>query len=95
MRANVGVVSVFGPGILSGAPGSGQYQLGSPLIKTAVLHLENGKTLTIEAKDQSDKNVYVSKVVLNGRTLSRNYLTYEEITGGGSLTFYMSDKPNL
>ncbi len=76
------------------APGSGQYQLGSPLIKSAALHLENGKTLSIEAKDQSDRNVFVSKVVLNGRTMSRNYLTYEEIMGGGSLAFYMSDKPN-
>ncbi|HRA39765.1 MAG TPA: GH92 family glycosyl hydrolase, partial [Pyrinomonadaceae bacterium] len=46
------------------APASDQYQLGSPAIKTATLHLENGKSLSIEARNQSDKNVYVSKVEL-------------------------------
>lgn len=75
------------------APASGQYMLGSPAIESAVLKLENGKTLTIEAKNQSDKNVYVKKVVLNGQTLKRPYLTYAEITDGGKITFYMDDKP--
>ena len=74
------------------APGSDQYALGSPAIKTAVLRLENGKTLTIEAKDQSDKNVYVKKVVVNGQTLKRHYLTHAEIMNGGKITFYMNDK---
>jgi predicted alpha-1,2-mannosidase len=73
------------------APASGQYQLGSPSVKTAVLHLENGKTLTIEAKDQSSENVYVKKVVLNGRTLDRRYVTFDDITRGGRLVFFMSN----
>lgn len=75
------------------APASDQYALGSPVIKTAVLKLENGKTLTIEARNQSDKNVYVEKVVVNGKELNRNYLTHAEITNGGKITFYMSGKP--
>jgi predicted alpha-1,2-mannosidase len=75
------------------APGSDQYQIGSPVVKTAVLKLENGKTLTIEAQGQSDRNVYVEKVVLNGKTLNRAYLTHAEITNGGRIVFYMSDKP--
>lgn len=81
-------------GLYPVAPASDQYQLGSPVVKTAVLRLENGKTLTIEAKDQSDKNVYVKKVVVNGNTLKRNYLTNAEIMGGGKITFYMDDKPS-
>ena len=76
------------------APASDQYQLGSPVIKTATLHLENGKTLVIEARDQSEKNVYVKKVVVNGETLKRNYLTYSEITNGGKIVFHMDDKPS-
>ena len=73
------------------APASDQYQLGSPAIKTATLHLENGKTLSIEARNQSDKNVYVSKVELNGKPLDRRYLTYADITNGGKLVFFMDD----
>src|ERR1043166_3189110 len=75
------------------APASGQYALGSPVIKTAVLHLENGKALTIEAQDQGDKNVYVKRVTINGRELNHDFITYNEIMNGGKLVFYMSDKP--
>ena len=76
------------------APASGQYQLGSPAVKTAVLHLENGKTLSIEARNQSDKNVYVNHVELNSKTLDRRYLTYADITNGGKIVFYMVNKPS-
>jgi predicted alpha-1,2-mannosidase len=75
------------------APGSDQYSLGSPAIKTAVLKLENGKTLTIEAQNQSAQNVYVQKVSLNGKEINRRHITHAEIMNGGKLTFLMSDKP--
>ncbi len=74
------------------APGSGQYALGSPAVKTAALDLENGRTLTIETRGQGDKNVYVQKVELNGRPLDRRHLTYADIASGGKLVFYMSDR---
>lgn len=77
------------------APGNDQYSLGSPAIKTAVLRLENGKTLTIEANNQSDKNVYVKKVLLNGKEIKRHYITHSEIMNGGKLTFEMSDTPKV
>lgn len=72
------------------APGSGQYVIGSPVVKTAVLRLENGKTLTIEANDQSEKNVHVKSITVNGQPLNRDYLTYAEITGGGKIVFFMT-----
>jgi putative alpha-1,2-mannosidase len=77
------------------APASGQYMLGSPAIKTAVLRLENGKTLSIEARNQSDSNVYVQSVTLNGRNLDRNYITYADIVNGGKLVFVMSPRPRM
>ena len=78
------------------APGSDQYALGSPVMKTAKLTLENGKVLTIEAKNQGDKNVYVESVSVNGRKLNRNYLTYAEIMNGGKIVFEMtSNRPEV
>jgi len=74
-------------------PGSDQYALGSPAMEQATLQLENGKTFTIAAKDQSDKNVYVQKVVLNGRTLTQPFISHADIMNGGELTFYMGAKP--
>ncbi|MBS1794786.1 MAG: GH92 family glycosyl hydrolase [Acidobacteria bacterium] len=74
------------------APASGEYQLGSPAVKTARLTLENGRVLTIEARNQSERNVYVKQVLLNGREIRRTSLTHAELTAGGRLTFVMSDK---
>ncbi|QDK80255.1 glycoside hydrolase family 92 protein [Spirosoma sp. KCTC 42546] len=75
------------------APGSEEYSLGSPSVKNARLNLENGQTFTIEAINQGDKNVYVQKVLLNGRELTRPIITHSDILKGGKLTFYMSAKP--
>lgn len=74
------------------APGSDQYILGSPLVKAAVIHLENGKTFEIRAENQSDKNVYVKKVTLNGKPVTTNTLSHDDIMNGGSLVFQMSAK---
>jgi predicted alpha-1,2-mannosidase len=70
-------------------PGSDQYAIGSPMVKSATLKLENGKTLVIEAINQSADNVHVNKVLVNGVNIRRNYLTHKEITDGGKITFYM------
>ncbi len=75
------------------APGSDVYSLGSPLVNQAVLNLENGKTFTVEAIKQSDKNVYVEKVLLNGKEITDHKIKHADITNGGKLTFYMSAKP--
>jgi putative alpha-1,2-mannosidase len=73
------------------APGSDRYDLGSPLVKEAVINLENGKTFTVTAINQSSDNVYVKKVELNGQKLDRLYITHQEIMNGGKLVFYMTN----
>ncbi len=75
------------------APGSDRYALGSPVVKSATLKLENGKTLTIRAEGQSDRNVYVKSVTVNGKPLDRHYLTHSEIISGGTIVFQMSREP--
>lgn len=74
------------------APGAAVYQLGSPAVGAATLHLENGNTFSIEAKNQGEKNVYVQQAELNGKPLNRLTLSHEEIMNGGKLVFYMSAK---
>lgn len=76
------------------APGSDEYALGSPLLKNAVINLENGKTFEVETVNQSDKNVFVSKVLLNGKQLERPFLKHADVINGGKIIFYMSSKPN-
>lgn len=74
-------------------PGSTEYILGSPAVKSAVLTLENGKTFTVEAPNQSETNVYVQKVTLNGKPVVSNSITHEDIMNGGKLVFTMGAKP--
>lgn len=74
------------------APGANTYALGSPAVKAAVLYLENGRTFSIEAKNQSDKNVYVQKVLLNGKPITNYTITHDDIINGGKLVFYMGGK---
>jgi putative alpha-1,2-mannosidase len=76
------------------APGSDEYALGSPLVNKAELTLENGKSFKIEAINQSDKNVYVQKVLLDGKPLNSLFIKHAVITNGSKLTFYMGPKPN-
>lgn len=76
------------------APGSDEYALGSPLMKNAILNLENGKTFEVETVNQSDKNVFVNKVLLNGKQLEKPFLKHADVMNGGKITFYMSNKPN-
>jgi len=76
------------------APGSDEYALGSPLVKKAIFNLENGKNFEVETVNQSDKNVFVSKVLLNGKQLEKPFLKHSDVLAGGKITFYMSSKPN-
>ena len=75
------------------APGSDEYAIGSPLVKKATLKFENGKTLIISAENQSEKNVYVNKIELNGNEIPIGFIKHSQLINGGELTFYMSSKP--
>lgn len=75
------------------APGSEDYAIGSPAINNAVLTLENGKNFEIEAINQSPENVYVQKILLNGKEIKNFTLKHSDIMNGGKIVFYMSNKP--
>lgn len=75
------------------APGSDEYSLGSPAIKSAEIKLENGKIFSVKTVNQSDKNVYVQKVLLNGTPVTSWKIRHSDIINGGQLTFYMSSRP--
>jgi len=74
-------------------PGSDHYALGSPFLEKATIHLDNGKVLSINTVNQNEDNVFVEKIELNGKLIDRNYLTHAEISKGGDLLFFMSNKP--
>ena len=74
------------------APASNEYVLGRPFVDRAVLHLPNGKILTIVADGLSDTKAFVQSVTLNGKPLERSFVTHDELMRGGELRFVMSPK---
>ena len=80
-------------GFYSVCPGTDQYVLGSPLFKKTTITLEDGKQFVIDAKNNSEQNVYIQSATLNGETYSKNFIRYEDIAGGGTLSLMMDDQP--
>jgi predicted alpha-1,2-mannosidase len=75
-------------------PGTGEYALGSPLFKKAVISLENGRKFVIEAPENSGENVYILGAELNGKSWTKNFIRHEDVMMGGNLVIQMGDKPN-
>jgi predicted alpha-1,2-mannosidase len=75
-------------------PGSGIYALGTPRFDEVKIHLENGKTFSIEAQNRSAENFYVNNVLLNGKSHPATFIKHSDIENGGELVFQMSDHPN-
>ncbi|RLD59158.1 MAG: glycoside hydrolase family 92 protein, partial [Bacteroidetes bacterium] len=75
-------------------PGSNDFIFGTPLFKSAVINLENGKKFTIKAQNLSDKNYYIQSVLLNNKPYTKTHITYKDIMSGGELLFVMGDLPN-
>ena len=75
-------------------PGTDQYVLGTPLFKSVKLHLENGKTVTISADNNSKENCYIRSMKVNGKNHTRNYLTHEQLLNGANIRYVMDDTPN-
>jgi predicted alpha-1,2-mannosidase len=73
-------------------PGSPEYALGSPIVEEAIVHLENGKNLHIIVRNQSLKNIYVKKVLLDGIELKAPTINHFDLIKGGELEFVMSSK---
>jgi predicted alpha-1,2-mannosidase len=74
------------------APGSAEYQIGSPIVNSAIIHLENGKSLKIIVRNQSPTNKYVKQVWVNEKILPGTSLNHNDIMNGGVIKFIMSDK---
>jgi len=75
-------------------PGSGEYVLGSPLFRKATITLSDGRKLMISAPENSNKNIYVKNVLLNGRKTGVSFVTHSQLQEGGKLEFRMSPHPD-
>ena len=75
-------------------PVGGRFVIGSPLFDKATVNVGGGKTFTVVAKNNSDKNIYVQSARLNGKTLKNSYVDFNDIRRGGTLELVMGPKPS-
>lgn len=78
-------------------PGQNVYLIGTPIFEEATISLNSpykkGK-FTIKANNVSSANKYIQSATLNGKPMSKTWLSHEEIINGGKLIFEMGSEPN-
>lgn len=74
-----------------------QFGLGSPLFDKVTIELSpqywKGKRFVIETKQNSDENIYVEEIKLNGKKLSTPFVSFADVVKGGKLVLQMGAKP--
>ena len=72
-------------------PGADEYAVGSPLFRKAVIHLENGREVVIEASENSPSKRYVSRMTVDGRAAEKPFLGWSELKEGATVSFDMTE----
>ncbi|MCK0203774.1 glycoside hydrolase family 92 protein, partial [Ornithobacterium rhinotracheale] len=75
-------------------PASTEYEITSPMFAKTTMKVGQGKTFVIEAKNFSDKNIYIQKATLNGKPLQGTSISHEQIMQGGTLVLELGAEPN-
>lgn len=75
-------------------PVGGRFVIGSPLFDKATVNVGAGKTFTVVAKNNSDRNIYVQSARLNGKALKNSYIEFNDLRHGGTLELVMGPKPS-
>ncbi len=75
-------------------PGVPVYNIGSPVFNTISIKLDNGKTFTINAKNNSDANKYIQSATLDGNVLDKAWFTHKDLLNGATINLNMGSRPN-
>ena len=76
-------------------PANGVFVFGTPLVRSAVLRVGEGKQFTMETENFGKRNSYIQQATLNGHPYTKSFIDYSDIKAGATLRLYMGDKPNL
>lgn len=80
------------------AAGNLRYELTSPVFSKITIRLDkqyaSGKTFTIIAKNNSQKNIYIQSATLNGKQYPYCFISHTDIAAGGVLVLQMGSEPS-
>ena len=75
-------------------PSNGAYVFGSPIFDEVVIELNDNKKFKIITENNSDENIFIDSITLNGMIYNNSYITHNDIIKGGELKLIMTNKPN-
>ncbi|WP_091393390.1 GH92 family glycosyl hydrolase [Arachidicoccus rhizosphaerae] len=75
-------------------PASAEYILGAPLFKKMTVQLENGKSFSINAPQNSRDNRYIESMTVNGKPYTKNYISHQDLLNGAQIQVKMGSQPN-
>ncbi len=74
------------------------YEISSPIFNKITFNLNpkyySGGKFTIEAKNNSSKNVFIQSAEINNQILNKPWVLHETVIKGGKLTLNMGENPN-
>lgn len=74
--------------------GAPEYVIGSPAFARSEVTLENGRKLTVVARNNSPDNVYVQSLRVNGKPWNQAWIRHADIAAGATLEFTMGSQPS-
>jgi predicted alpha-1,2-mannosidase len=75
-------------------PANSIYNIGSPVLKNAMIKLDNGNKFTVKTTNASTANPYIQSMKMNGKPYNKAYITQRDIDSGSTLEFVMGSKPS-
>jgi len=81
-------------GIYQVCPGDGQFIITSPLFDTVNINMENGKTFSIISHFGKPHAKYIDQAKLDGNNYPQSFISYDQITKGGTLDLMIGDEYN-
>jgi predicted alpha-1,2-mannosidase len=85
-------------GLVQSCPGDPRFEIVTPLFDKVTYKFDpkyaKGQSFTITAKNNSRDNIYIQSATLDGKPLNRCWLSYAEITAGGTLDLVLGPQPN-
>ena len=71
-----------------------EYTIGSPIFDEVKLHLPNGNTCVLRAKNNSAENMYIQQMTIDGKRWNKNWLPHAALVEGSMIEFEMGPKPS-
>ncbi|NOZ57765.1 MAG: glycoside hydrolase family 92 protein [Calditrichaeota bacterium] len=81
-------------GLYPVCPGEPVYELTTPLFPEIELHLQNGRTFRIVARNLSTTNRFIQGARLNGRPWPNPWIRHSDLVQGGELLLEMGAQPS-